>query len=214
MKKRKLKKSTKVVIIVVLISVLFGLGVYYIINNFTVKKPVNTEVKVIGEIKDFGYELEENETKLYKKYFKELESLLQNEKIDYKKYAELVSKLYISDFYNLENKITKNDIGGVQFIHSKAVDNFLLKAKDTMYKNIESNVYGDRKQSLPIVSNVEIDSVSETEFTIENKKVDAYKVLLNWKYEKDLGYEDEKEIILVKENEKLSIVETNTKTSS
>lgn len=213
MKKRKLKKSTKIAMMVVLIVILFGLGVCYIVNNFTVKKPVNTKVKVIGEIKDFGYELEENETKLYKSYFKELESLLQKDEIDYEKYAELVSKLYIADFYNLENKITKNDVGGVQFIHSSAVDNFLVKAKDTMYKNIENNVYGDRKQELPVVSDVEIDSVEKTEFKLENKEVDAYKVILSWEYEKNLGYDDEKEIILVKEDEKLAIVETSTKTS-
>ena len=42
------------------------------------------------------------------------------------------------DFYNLENKITKNDVGGLQFIHEDMQENFLLKAKDTMYKNIDN----------------------------------------------------------------------------
>lgn len=213
MKKRKLKKSTKIMLIILLVVLFFGLGIFYIINNFTVKKPVNTKVKVIGEIKDFGYKLEENETKLYKKYFKELTSILQEEKIDYEKYAVLVSKLYVADFYNLENKITKNDVGGTQFIHSSAVENFVVKAKDTMYKNIESNVYGDRRQELPVVSEIEVEEVEETKFKLNNESVDAYKVILEWEYEKDLDYDDEKEIILIREDEKLSIVETNRKTS-
>jgi len=213
MKKRKLKKSTKIVIIVALVAILFGLGIYYIINNFTARKPINTKVKVIDRIKEFNYELEENETTLYKKYFKELASVLQEDKIDYEEYAELVSKLYVADFYNLENKITKNDVGGTQFIHSSAVDNFLVKAKDTMYKNIESNVYGDRKQELPVVSEIDVDEVDEIKFKLNNETADAYKVTLSWEYQKDLGYDSEKEIILVKEDKKLSIVETNSNTS-
>jgi len=213
MKKRKLKKSTKIALVVALVAILFGLGIYYIINNFTARKPINTKVKVIDKIKEFNYELEENETKLYKKYFKELTSVLQKEEIDYEEYAELVSKLYVADFYNLENKITKNDVGGIQFIHSSAVDNFLVKAKDTMYKNIESNIYGDRKQELPIVSKIDVDEVDEIEFKLNNETIDAYKVILTWEYEKDLGYDSEKEIILVKEDKKLSIVETNSNIS-
>ena len=213
MKKRKLKKSTKIALVVALVAILFGLGIYYIINNFTARKPINTKVKVIDKIKEFNYELEENETKLYKKYFKELTSVLQKEEIDYEEYAELVSKLYVADFYNLENKITKNDVGGIQFIHSSAVDNFLVKAKDTMYKNIESNVYGDRKQELPVVSEIDVDEVDEIKFKLNNETADAYKVTLSWEYQKDLGYDSEKEIILVKEDKKLSIVETNSNTS-
>lgn len=210
MKKRKLKKSTKITLIILVVVLFFGLGIYYIINNFTVKKTVNTKVKVIDKIKEFDYELEENETKLYKKYFKELSSVLQEDEIDYEKYAELVSKLYVSDFYNLENKITKNDVGGTQFIHSSAVENFIVKAKDTMYKNIESNVYGDRKQELPVVEEIEVEEVEEIKFKLNNENVDAYKVVLEWEYEKDLDYDDKKEIILVKEDSKLSIVETRT----
>jgi len=139
--------------------------------------------------------------------------VLQEDKIDYEEYAELVSKLYVADFYNLENKITKNDVGGTQFIHSSAVDNFLVKAKDTMYKNIESNVYGDRKQELPVVSEIDVDEVDEIKFKLNNETADAYKVTLSWEYQKDLGYDSEKEIILVKEDKKLSIVETNSNTS-
>lgn len=209
-KKRKLKKSTKRVMIVLLIAIIFSLGIYYIINNFTGKKPVNTKVKVIGKIEDFGYNLEENETKLYKDLFKDLTNELKKEEIDYDNYAELVSKLYVADFYNLENKITKNDIGGTQFIHSSAQENFLVKAKDTMYKNIQSNVYGDRKQELPMVKNISLETIEEDTFKLNDIEVDSYVVTLKWTYEKDLGYDTEKEIVLVREDKKLSIVQTNS----
>ncbi|MBE6153911.1 MAG: hypothetical protein E7166_06795 [Firmicutes bacterium] len=210
MKKRKLKKSTKKVIIVLLIAIIFGLGVYYVIDNFTAKTPVNTEIKVIDKIEDYGYNLEENETKLYKKLFKDLMKELNKEEIDYEKYAELISKLYIADFYNLENKITKNDVGGLQFIHSLAQENFLLKAKDTLYKNIQSNIYGDRNQELPVVKDISLDSIKEGSFKINDEELDSYIVTLKWTYEKDLDYDNSKEIILVKEDKKLSIVETNS----
>lgn len=210
MKKRKLKKSTKKAMIIILIAIIFVLGVYYVIDNFTGRTPVNTKVKVIGKIEDFGYNLEENETKLYKDLFKDLTNELKKEEIDYENYAELVSKLYIADFYNLENKITKNDVGGTQFIHTSAQENFLVKAKDTMYKNIKSNVYGDRRQELPVVSKISLEDVKEGTFKINEKEVDSYIVTLKWTYEKDLGYDKEKEIVLVREDKKLSIVQTNS----
>ena len=209
-RKRKLKKSTKRIIIIALIGVLFALGVYYVIDNFTAKKPVNTNVKVIDQIKDYGYNLEENETKLYKSLFKDLTNELKKDEVDYENYAELVSKLYIADFYNLENKITKNDIGGTQFIHSSAQEIFLTKAKDTMYKNIQSDVYGDRKQELPIVKSISLQDIKENKFTINGEEVDSYVVTLKWTYEKDLGYDSLKEITLVREDKKLSIVQTNS----
>ena len=210
MKKRKLKKSTKKTMIIALIAIIFILGVYYVIDSFTAKTPVNTKVKVIDQIEDYGYNLEENETKLYKDLFKDLMNELKKDEVDYENYAELVSKLYVADFYNLENKITKNDVGGTQFIHSSAQENFLVKAKDTMYKNIQSNVYGDRKQELPIVEKISLEDIEESTFKINSEEVDSYVVTLKWTYKKDLGFDSEKEIVLVREDKKLSIVQTNS----
>lgn len=208
--KRKMKKGVKRLIIILLIIIIFALCIIYLINNFTIKKPVNTEAKVVDQIDDYGYVLEDNETKLYEKLFKKLTTVLSEEEIDYKEYASLISQLYIADFYNLDNKITKNDVGGVQFVHSDAQENFLVKAKDTLYKNVKSNIYGDRKQELPIVTSIEEKSVEQTTYELNNEEVDAYEVTLNWQYEKDLGYDDEKTIILIKDDNKLGIVETKS----
>ena len=209
--KRKMKKGVKRALIIILILILAVLIGMYLYKNFSGKKPVNTKVKVIDEISEYGYKLEENETKLYKDLFKELSEVLSKEEVDKKKYAELLAKLYIADFYNLDNKVTKNDVGALQFIHKDAVENFTLKAKDTMYKNIESNIYGDRKQELPIVKSIGEASVEESKFTLNKESVTSYVVTINWKYEKDLGYDYEKKITIISEDDKkLGIVETSS----
>ena len=210
-KKRKMKKGVKRALITILILILVALIGIYLYKNFSGKKPVNTKVKVIDEISEYGYKLEENETKLYKDLFKELSEVLSKEEVDKKKYAELLAKLYVADFYNLGNKITKNDVGALQFIHKDAVENFTLKAKDTIYKNIESNIYGDRNQELPIVKSIDVSNVEESTFTINKESVSSYVVTIKWTYEKDLDYDDEKQIIIVSENDKkLAIVETSS----
>ena len=197
-KKRKMKKGIKRLLIILIILAILGVIALYLTHDFKSKTP-KKNVKVIDEISEYGYTLDDNETKLYKDLFKQLSKTLSKDEVDEKKYAELVCELFIADFYNLDNKTTKNDIGGTQFIHSAAVDNFILKAKDTMYKGVESDIYDDRKQELPIVTSVKLGEVK-----------DAYSVTLNWEYEDDLEYDDEKEFILIKEDDKkLSIVQMN-----
>lgn len=207
-KKRKMKKGIRRLLIILILLVLLGIIVFYLINNFTSKAPKKT-VKVIDEISEYGYTLDDNETKLYKDLFKQLSKTLSKDNIDEKEYSELVCKLFVADFYNLDNKITKNDVGGTQFIHSEAVDNFVLKAKDTLYKGVKSDIYGDREQDLPIVTEINLDEVKNTTFKYNDSEVDAYSVILNWKYKTDLDYDDEKEFVLIKEEKKLSIVELN-----
>ena len=51
-----MKKGPKRLLIILLIVVLFALCIIYLINNFTVKKPVNKEAKIIDEIKELQLE--------------------------------------------------------------------------------------------------------------------------------------------------------------
>ena len=121
----------------------------------------------------------------------------------------IISKLFILDFYTLADKITKNDIGGTMFVHTTCKDNFILKAKDTIYKYIENNIYGDRTQKLPTVMTLEVTNVISKPFTYLTNKKDnnAYEVTLVWTYDEDMGYQTETKIILVHEGKKLSIVQ-------
>ena len=116
--------------------------------------------------------------------------------------------LFLIDFYTLSNKITNQDIGGVQFIHESFQENFKQKASDTIYKYVKSNIYGTRSQELPTVKDVEIIDVTEISFTYqEQEDKAAYQIKANMTYKKDLGYDTSKTVILVHNETKLVIVE-------
>ena len=46
-----------------------------------------------------------------KNAFKELEIVLNEDHIDYSKYAELLSELFVIDVFTLNNKLASTDIG-------------------------------------------------------------------------------------------------------
>ena len=90
-------------------------------------------------------------------------------------------------------------------------ENFSLKATDTIYKYIESNVYGDRKQKLPMVKEItKADVVSKRyTYTSPDKKEiindnNAYFVAVNWTYEDNsTKYQTSATITIIHEKEKL-----------
>lgn len=163
--------------------------------------------KELDNLELYGYTLDDADTPLYKTYFDELKDILEMEELDYEKYANSLTKIFIVDFYTLNNKITSSDIGGVEFIHKDMVDNFVMHAGDTMYNHVKNNVYGDRVQELPVVSNVTIGEVVSEEYTYNGNKYDAYKVSASWEYVKDLGYDKSGTFYLIKDNNKLNIVQ-------
>ena len=192
-------------ILVVFLVLAFGLIIYFgIFNN---KKRVET-AKKIDTIEKYNYNLYDNSSKKYEKFFEELSHELKKENVDEEKYVELISKLFIIDFYTLDNKLTNLNIGGTEFVHSNMLDNFKEKANATIYKYVESNIYGDRKQKLPIVEDVNVVKIEQKSFeyseTIDKK---AFYVNVSWEYEKDLGYENSKTLVFVHEDNKLSLVE-------
>ena len=204
MKKSKLLKVLIVLLLIigVIVVALFG------IKLLTDKEP--NEVKILKEIKGYGYKLDENETDVYESEFDELENVLTQDEINYEDYAKQVAKLFIIDFYTLDNKLSKNDIGGIEFIKESMRDNFIEEARSTFYKYLE--VKSDKRtQNLPVVSEINEVLVEDTEFKYADKTIDenAYKVTVSWTYEEDLGYETETKMVLVNENNRLYIVEMN-----
>ncbi|MDD4053370.1 MAG: hypothetical protein PHZ20_00775 [Bacilli bacterium] len=201
-----MRMKNKKVIIAIFIIVCVMVTATFIKLWFTSKS--DDEVQIINEIKEYGYILEDNETDLHKEYFEELVTVLGEKDVDEEAYAELVTKLFISDFYNLDNKVTKNNVGGIQYTYSKAQENMVLKAKDTIYKYIENNIDNGRTQKLPIVSNVEVKNIEQLEFEYEAEVDDeAFEIELNWTYKEDLGYQSEAVMILIHEDNKLAIAE-------
>lgn len=201
--------NKKVIIGVLIAIILITGGTILYLDPFKEEvKPEVVEVKAIDNIGKFGYVLYENKTDVYKEYFNNLKETLNQEIIDEKKYAELLAELFVIDFYTLSNKASNTDIGGIEFVHKEAKDTFILAAKDTIYKYVESNVYGDRKQKLPEVATVTLINTKNEKFTGEKVTDDnCYKVEMNLTYKEDMGYPTTVTITLVHSGEKLYVVE-------
>jgi len=198
----------RIVLGIVLLS-LIGILIFYLFDTLKKEEEV-PEVKKVDEIVEFGYKLKESDSELYHSLFVDLKDVLSEENIDYDEYAEKLASLFIIDFYTLNNKITNMDIGGVQYLYSKIKDNFILKATDTIYKNVKSNIYGDRNQELPIVSNVTVKSSKNITFEYGDlKDTNAYEIVVNVEYEKPMGYPTEVKLTIVHEDNKLVIIEVN-----
>ncbi len=191
-------------IIIILLASCALLGLLSVFNN---KKPKEaTPSVVINNIEEFGYNLEDRDTKYMQEIFRELQDILKNEEIDYQEYAQILTKLFITDFYTLNNKVNKYDIGGEEYILSSSKESFRLKAMDTIYKDIIDNTYKDRRQDLPEVSNVEIKNIEETTLKVDKEEINVYKVEVNIDYQEDLGYDNKGTIYLTKVDKKLEIV--------
>lgn len=202
-KKRKIKKKfiVLIVIAVILLIAIIGLIVF---KNFS--KNTDTSAKVVEEITEYGYYLEDDQPKVYKNLFKELVKVLNEEKVNEEEYAKLISQMAAIDFYNLDNKVSKNDVGAVQFVREKNIDNFVLEASETVYKYVEQNIYGDRKQELPIVTDSEVIDIKQESYKYKNIKDDkAYIIKVGLDYKQDLGYPEEVEIKLLHTDKKLEI---------
>lgn len=204
----KLKKLPKILMIGVALLLVIALVIVLAINFWPQEQKVK-EVKVLKSIDEYGYELKDNKTKKYKELFKELEDILREDEVNQEEYAKKVAQMFVYDFFSLEDKAAKTDVGGVEFVHPNAVANFLVNAEDTYYKYIESNIYGERKQDLPAVDVVTVDSIEETEFAYNNEMHPGYEVRLSWTYTDDKfsDYQKNAIVILIKSDIKYYVVQ-------
>lgn len=192
-------KKSKIILLVI-ISLMFISMLIYFVFTFIIK---HNNITLINKIEEYNYACTSNATNIYKEKFNELSIILNNDDLDYELYASKIVELFVIDFYTLNNKNNKNDIGGLQFIHNDIKDNFTLNASDTIYKYLKTNIFGNRKQELPIVSKIINTSVESTEYN----EYEAYNVVIEWDYIKDLDYEKEGSFIVVNDGNKLHIVE-------
>lgn len=198
---KRINKVQKVIGFMMLLLVI-SMVVYVVLILLPNKK---TNMSPDDTIK-FGYTSYKRDTKLYKDTFDSLGKVLDKEPIDYEEYAKYLSELFIIDFYTLDNKNDKNDIGGIQFIYDDLKDNFIFNASDTVYKYIK-NITSSKNRQLPVVSKINVSDISENTYKIENTEYSSYIVTLDWSYEKDYGYETSTKITLIKKDNKLFIVE-------
>lgn len=189
-----------ILVVIIIIGVKFTL-------EFLVKDDKNVVTKKeLDSLELYGYTLDDYDSDLYKEYFNDLKGTLNSKEVNYEDYAKEIVKLFVSDFYTLDNKLTSSDIGGVEFIPSDMVENFKMHAGDTMYNHVKTNIYGDRVQKLPIVKSVEVTNIENITYTYKDKEYSAYRVSARWEYQEDLGYKNNEIFTLIKDNNKLYIV--------
>lgn len=194
------------VMISLILIVIIVIGVKFTFE-FLVKDDKNVVTKKeLDSLELYGYTLDDYDSALYKEYFNDLKSTLNSEEVNYEDYAKEIVKLFVSDFYTLDNKLTSSDIGGVEFIPSDMVENFKMHAGDTMYNHVKTNIYGDRVQELPIVKKVDVTNLESITYTYKDKEYSGYKVSASWEYQEDLGYKNNEIFTLIKDNNKLYIV--------
>lgn len=204
MKKRRIKLN---LILGILLGIVLAIMMYCLIDIYASLKSNGAKtVEVLDTVDEYGYTLDENDSKYFKEVFKELKKNLESKEMNEEEYATQIAKLFVIDFYSLDYATSKNDIGGVQFIYNEYQESFIHKAKDTIYKYVENDLYDKREQELPVVTSVEVtDIFQETrEFDAINDD-DAYVVTVRVTYEKDLGYPTECTLILVHRNNILEI---------
>lgn len=194
------------VMISLILVVIIVIGVKFTLE-FLVKDDKNVVTKKeLDSLELYGYTLDDYDSDLYKEYFNDLKGTLNSKEVNYEDYAKEIVKLFVSDFYTLDNKLTSSDIGGVEFIPSDMVENFKMHAGDTMYNHVKTNIYGDRVQKLPIVKSVEVTNIENITYTYKDKEYSAYRVSARWEYQEGLGYKNNEIFTLIKDNNKLYIV--------
>ena len=205
----KLKKKAKRLIVALLIIIVILLGILFVSDKIFNKDKVK-EVKIVNKIDKYGYNLKNSKTKKYHKLFDELKKILSKKEVDEEEYVKKISEMFIYDFYSLNDKTAKTDIGGVDFVYPGALENFLLKAEDTYYKYVESNIYGNRNQSLPTVKDIEIKNVTQEVFAYGDKTDEkAYIVEASWDYTDGefSKYQTSAKLVFIHDGDKLSLVE-------
>ena len=206
MAKRKRRVKTSF-ILVVLVLIALGLLAYGIKDLTSSLQPAKqNKVEVLDTIKGYGYKLDENDSEYFKTLFKQLKKVLKSKKIEEEKYAKLVAEMFITDFYSLDSALNANDVGGVQFVYKNYQKDFEKGAKDTVYRYVENNIYKNRKQDLPSIKEVKVNSIKQDSFKTDVASDDkAYYVTVKITYDKDLGYPTTSDLILIHNDKKIEV---------
>lgn len=198
----------KKVVLLISISLLI-IGLIGLISYFVINKENNKEkfvVKVLEKIDGYNYVLEDRDNDIYKTEYFLLKQNLESDVIDYQKYASSIAKMFVIDLYTIDNKLNKYDVGGTDFLIKDYVDNFELQVEDSLYKYIEDNTYETRKQVLPIVSEVIVDSIEEKEFILSDVTYPSYEVKLSWKYTAENDYDKSGVVTIINKDKTLYVV--------
>lgn len=196
----RMKKNKKKIIISVIVLVLIFVCVCLLIFSNSVEDETQSVV-LKDSIESYSYTLDERDTELFENEYEILKEILLADEIDYDLYAEQISKLFVIDFYTLNNKISKYDVGGLEYLNEDIKENFRLKAEDYIYK------YVGTMSEFPEVSSIFVDEINEEQIAFYDENYSGYTLALSWEYIEDYGYDTSGTIEIILNNEKLEIVE-------
>lgn len=205
--KRKYKIILGIIIVLIITIIAFALYMHF----HPVEKKEQIKVNVLDSISEYGYILDDRDSTLFKDEFNKLKEIIDGNEIDEEKYSEEVARLFIIDLYSIKTKVNKYDVGGKEFYFTDKATMYENKVKDTLYDLVEDDSYKDRKQELPLVSNIETKSIDKGKYKLGEEEVDCYIVKLSWEYEKNLGYDSKGTITIVKDGIKQSVVSFTSK---
>lgn len=200
------KKKMSLIIIITLVLLVITTIIIYIVNKDKKTEEPVKQVEKIDQMSNYDYFLKETATEYYKSLYNELKETLNKEEVNDEEYAKIVSRLFVTDLFTLDNKLTSSDIGGLQFIYTDFKEDFINIAKDSIYSTVKSNIYGDRKQELPVVKNVEVTNIKPSKFTYKDTQHDSYEVNIKIEYEKDLDYPETYNLTLIKNDKYMQVV--------
>lgn len=201
-----MKKKYKVILIIIIILIVLLVASLVAVKLLS-KSDNKDAVKVVDSIDEFGYTLDDRDTELMKNTYNELKNVLSADEINYEEYAKKLSELFVIDLFTMDNKVNRYDVGSTEYVYPDNVDNFKTNVEDTIYKSMENNSNGKRRQDLPEVSSITNSSVESSTFLFGEDEYDSYVVSITWDYVDDLGYDDNATITLIELDNKLYVVE-------
>lgn len=120
--------------------------------------------------------------------------------IDLKRYATIISRNFVADFFTLSNKNSRSDVGGLQFVSEDLIDEFKSFAIDTFYLHLNQHIEAFGSHVLPTVATTTVlsSSFEFREFEIENDedKVDETTTATASFYEQEPSTEEIRVIVI------------------
>ncbi len=200
-------KKRKVLIIIFALVFITGAVLGFLYFNKDHEKVV--VIKQEDIIKDYNYTIKETDSKLKKDLFNELKEILSSDDIDYDNYAKKLAEIFTVDVYDLNSKINKYDVGGLEYILEEKKEVFKQVLQDSLYSNIKDNSNNNRNQKLPVVKKVTAQDLKTSNYSYNGNKYDSYIINVVIDYEKDLGYDKDISVEMIKKDNKLFVVKVS-----
>lgn len=202
LKNSKQKKKTFLKILLgIVIVVLLSLSSIFVYKKFFTKEEKKmVTVEILDSVSDYNYVLSDKDGKLYKEEYEKLKTIIEADEVIVEDYVKQVAKLFVIDLYTMNSKMNKYDVGGAEFYYADKRSMFEQKVMDTLYSNLLDDPYGYRKQELPEVSAVELVLCEPSKYKLGEIQKESYLVKLKINYVKDMGYDKNASVMIVKED--------------